>query len=83
MIISNDILEKISSGNLTESVKFKLIQKGFASVQNSNEIQYDFGDKFDLPRSFLIELTKNVICNEKFLSLMDKVVILKNGSIEL
>jgi uncharacterized protein len=61
MIISNDILGKISSGNLDESIKFKLVQKGFATVQNSNEIQYDFGDRFDLPRSFLIELTKK--CN--------------------
>jgi uncharacterized protein len=61
MIISNDILEKISSSNLDESIKFKLIQKGFAIVQNSNEIQYDFEDKFNLPRSFLIELTKK--CN--------------------
>lgn len=61
MIISNNLLEKISCADLDENIKFKLIQKGFASVPNSNEIQTEFKEDFDLPRSFLIELTKK--CN--------------------
>lgn len=61
MILSDDLLEKIKSRDLDENLKFKLIQKGFATMPNSNKIQTEFKEEFDLPRSFLIELTKK--CN--------------------
>lgn len=60
MILSNELLEKIKYKNLDDNLKFKLIQKGFATITNSNKIQVEL-KKLNLPNSFLIELTKK--CN--------------------
>lgn len=61
MLVDKSIEQKIINGDFDDDIKFKLIQRGFATVPGSNPIDDNKDEDGILPRFFFIELTKN--CN--------------------
>lgn len=60
ILVKKDILKDLNKKELSENLKFKLIQRGFANFKNINADYTKFENKYQ-PKHFCIELTQN--CN--------------------